>query len=170
MLPKASHAFGSCKVIHPFTFYLSINSSILTDIYWALSMFQGFPGSSDGKESACNTRDQGLISGSGRSTEGNGNPLQYSCLKNPMDRRAWWATIHGVTRVGHDWMTDTFTFYVPEVALGKAKKDWSGFFSVFKEHGRHETWSQPSFFGFPSPMKFLSSQASWSLVLPFDIV
>ena len=49
-------------------------------------MFQGFPGSSDGKESACNTRDQGLIPGSGRSPEGNGNPLQYSCPKNPMDR------------------------------------------------------------------------------------
>ena len=37
--------------------------------------------------------------------EGNGNPLQYSCLENPMERGAWWAAVHGVTRVGHDLMT-----------------------------------------------------------------
>ena len=44
------------------------------------------------------TRDVGLIPGSGRSPGGgNGNPLQYSCLENPMDRGAWWATVHGVT-------------------------------------------------------------------------
>ena len=62
-----------------------------------------FPCSSVGRESTCNARDQGLIPGSGRSPgEGNGNPLQYSCLGNPMDRGAWWATVHGVARVGHD--------------------------------------------------------------------
>ena len=50
-------------------------------------------------ESACNAGDLGSIPGSGRSPgEGNGNPLQYSCLENPMDRRAWWATVHGVTK------------------------------------------------------------------------
>ena len=44
-------------------------------------------------------RDMGLIPGLGRSPEGgNGNPLQYSCLGNPMDRRAWWATVHGVSK------------------------------------------------------------------------
>ena len=49
----------------------------------------GFPGSSDGKESACNAGDQGSVLGSGRSPgEGNGNPLHYSCLENSMDRRA----------------------------------------------------------------------------------
>ena len=59
----------------------------------------GFPGGSDGKESACNAGDLGLISGVGRSTgEGNGNPLQYSCLENPMDRGAWRATVHGITK------------------------------------------------------------------------
>ena len=59
----------------------------------------GFPGSSDGKASAYNARDPGSIPGSGRSPgEGNGNPLQYSCLENPMDRGAWWATIHGVSK------------------------------------------------------------------------
>ena len=51
---------------------------------------QGFPGGLDGKESACNAGDPGLIPGSGRSPgEGNGNPLQYYCLENPMDRGAW---------------------------------------------------------------------------------
>ena len=62
-----------------------------------------FPHSSVDKESAFNAGDPGLIPGLGRSPgEGNGNPLQYSCLKNPMDRVAWQATVHGVTRVGHD--------------------------------------------------------------------
>ena len=47
---------------------------------------------------ARDARDESLIPGSGRSPgEGNGNPLQYSCLENPMDRGAWWATVHGVT-------------------------------------------------------------------------
>ena len=60
---------------------------------------KGFPGASDGKESACNTADQGLIPGSGRFPgEGNGYPLQYSGLENSLDRGAWWATVHRVTK------------------------------------------------------------------------
>ena len=52
---------------------------------------EGFPGGSEVKASACNTGDLGSIPGSGRSPgEGNGNPLQYSCLENPMDGEAWW--------------------------------------------------------------------------------
>ena len=58
---------------------------LLTD-----SLYDSFPGGSDGKASASNARDPGWIPGSGRSPgEGNGNPLQYSCLENPMDRGAW---------------------------------------------------------------------------------
>ena len=54
---------------------------------------------SDAKESACNVRDPGSVSGSGRSPgERNGYSLQDSCLDNPMDRGAWWATVHGVTK------------------------------------------------------------------------
>ena len=54
---------------------------------------------SDGKESTYNAGGPGSIPGSGRSPgEGNGTPLQYSCLENPMDRGAWWATVHGVTK------------------------------------------------------------------------
>ena len=58
-----------------------------------------FPGGSDGKESACNAEDPGLIPRSGRSPgEENGYPFQYSCLKNSMDKGAWWATFHGVAK------------------------------------------------------------------------
>ena len=57
----------------------------------------GFPGGSDSKEPTCNAGDLGLIPGSGRSPGGgHGNPQQYSCLENPMDRGTWRATVHGV--------------------------------------------------------------------------
>ena len=57
-----------------------------------------------GKESACSAEDPGLIPGLERSPEGgHGNPLQYPCLENPMDRRAWWATVH---RVAESDMTE----------------------------------------------------------------
>ena len=59
----------------------------------------GFPGGLASKESACNTGDLGLMAESGRSPgEGNGYPLQYSCLENSMDRGAWWATVHAVAK------------------------------------------------------------------------
>ena len=59
----------------------------------------GFPGGSDGKKFACNVGDWGLIPGLEKSlAEGNGYPLQHSCLENFMDRGAWRATIHGVTK------------------------------------------------------------------------
>ena len=62
-------------------------------------VFLGFPSGSDGKESANNAGDLGLIPGLGRSSgEEHGNPLQYSCLENPHDKGAWWATVHGVTK------------------------------------------------------------------------
>ena len=60
------------------------------------SVFWGLPGGSEVKASACNAGDLGLIPGLGRSPgAGDGNPLQYSCLENPMDRGAWWTTVHG---------------------------------------------------------------------------
>ena len=59
---------------------------------------RAFLGGSDGKESSCNAGNQSSIPGSGRSSgEENGNPPQYSCLENSIDRGAWWATIHEVT-------------------------------------------------------------------------
>ena len=64
-----------------------------------LSLLRGFPGGSDGNESACNVGDLVSIPGLGRSPGGGyGNPLQYSCLENPMNREAWQATVHGVTK------------------------------------------------------------------------
>ena len=66
----------------------------------------GFPGGSVVKNSPANAGDVGLIPGSGRSSrEGNGNPFQYPCLGNLMDRGGWWATVHDVAGVGHDLAT-----------------------------------------------------------------
>ena len=59
-----------------------------------------FPDGSEGKQSVCNAEDPGSIPGLERSPgEGNGNPLQYSCLENPTDGGAWWATVHGVAEL-----------------------------------------------------------------------
>ena len=81
---------------------------------------KGFPGGSEGKASAHNTGDLGSIPGSGRSPgEGNGNPLQYSCLGNPMDREAWWATVHGVAK-SQAWLRDlTFT----KIVISKIERE-----------------------------------------------
>ena len=74
-----------------------------------VGMYKGFPvaqlvkNSPARQETDCNARDQGLTPGLGRSPgEGNGNPLQYSCMQNPMDRGAWRTTVHEVARVRHD--------------------------------------------------------------------
>ena len=59
------------------------------------------------KNSLANAGDTAVIPGLGRSPgEGNGNPLQCSCLENPMDRGTWWATVHEVVEVGHDLRTE----------------------------------------------------------------
>ena len=73
---------------------------VLKDFALAFSnVSMDFPGGSDGKGSACNVGDLGLIPGSGRfPEEGNGNPLQYSSLGNPMDRGAWWDAVHGAAK------------------------------------------------------------------------
>jgi len=81
----------------------------------------GFPGGSVSKDSACDAGDLGSILRSGRSPgEGNGNPLQYSCLENPMDRGAWQATVHGITRVGHNLTTK------PSITILGTGQDYSG--------------------------------------------
>ena len=83
---------------------MKIKEIIRKHFFSTLNMAQGFLGGSNGKESACNAGDPGSIPGSGRSPgEENGNPLQYSCLGNPMDRGTWRATVHGVTELD---MTD----------------------------------------------------------------
>ena len=75
-----------------------MNSNLIVDVF----NIGGFPGGSVDEESSCNAGDLGSIPGSGRSPrEENGNPLQYSCLENPMDREAWWATVPGIAKVSH---------------------------------------------------------------------
>ena len=69
------------------------------DLWQVLKEVTGFPGGSDGKESACNARNLSLLPGFKRSSgKGNGDPLQYSCLENPRDGGAWWASVYGVAQ------------------------------------------------------------------------
>ena len=82
------------------------------------ALFVGFPGGLDGKEPDCNAGDLGLVPGSGGSAgEGNGNPLQYSCLENSLDRGAWWA-IQSTVRKGSD-TTEPLTLSVLALFTGK---------------------------------------------------
>ena len=93
----------------------------------AQNFFFWSPGGSDSKESACNAADPGLIPQLGRSHgEGNGNPLQYSCLENPTDGGAWQATVHRVAK-SRIWLSYfTFTF------IRHRSRFWDGgFFSYF---------------------------------------
>ena len=85
------------------------NNEGLTQINKTI-LFKGFPGGSGGKKSVCNSGYLGSIPGSGRSpVEGHGNPLQYSCLENPMDQGAWVGYIQsmGSQRAGLNWATNT---------------------------------------------------------------
>ena len=79
--------------------YLQLpGSRAQTQYLWRTGLVD-FPGGSDGKTSACNSGDPGSIPGSGRSSgEGNGNPLQCSCLENPRGGGAWWAAVYGVAQ------------------------------------------------------------------------
>ena len=84
---------------------------------------QVFSGGSDGKEFACNAGDLGSISGSGRSPGGgHGNPLQYSCLENSMDRGAWWATVHRVAKSQTGLSSFHFHFGFLDTLLLQLKK------------------------------------------------
>ena len=85
--PKDSCYLLTYLVLHPESLVCQFGSGL------------GFPDSSVGKEPTCNAGDLGSIPVSGRSPgEGNGYPLQYSCLENSMDRRAWLVTVHGIAK------------------------------------------------------------------------
>ena len=99
----------------------------------------GFPGGSDDKESACNTGDPGLIPGSRRSPEeGNGNPLQYSCLENAMDRGAWQVAVCAITcgmgtqRVGHESLSENVTYFNVNPKTGRFRTMSNLGFSIVK--------------------------------------
>ena len=90
------------------TTFLSLSFSTEYLLYFAIL---DFPGGTDSKVSAYNAGDLGAIPGSGRSPgEGDGNPLQYSCLENPMDGGAWWLQSMGLQRAGQDWATSLIAF------------------------------------------------------------
>ena len=102
-------------------------SDKLWEAYWVL-LFEfwpleaGFPGGSDSKECTCDVGDLGSIPGSRRSPgEGNGNPLQYSCLENPMGRGAWWATVHGLVK-SQTGLSDFLFFFFFIIIKTKSKK------------------------------------------------
>ena len=79
--------------------YVAANDIISFFLWLSEYSIVGFPAGSDHKESSCNVGDLGVIPGLGRSPgEGNGYPFQYSGLENSMDRGAWRATVHGVTK------------------------------------------------------------------------
>ena len=79
--------------------YIYIYMCVCVCVCVCVCIIQGFPGGSNGKESACNAGDLGSVPGLGRSPgKGNGYPLHYFCLENPMDRGAWRATVHGVAK------------------------------------------------------------------------
>ena len=116
--------------------------------FWIqLELYMGLPQWLSYKESVCNAWDLGSIPGSGKSSGGgNGNPLRYSCLGNPMDRGASWATVHEVARVAHDLVTK---LTLPELCMYRVLRVSSCFHSVFliltktKDHNNSlgELWS-----------------------------
>ena len=104
---------GGTKVSQP---SLDVDSSTLYIISISISpaIMLGFSGGADSKEFTCSEEDLGSAPGLGRSPgEGKGYPLQYPYLENLMDRGAWWATVHGVTKSGMtEWLTHTIVMYV----------------------------------------------------------
>ena len=101
--------------LYPFPSILTSGTTHLSTKTSILSYFHAFPVGWNDKESIYNVGVLGSIPGLGRSPgEGNGNPLQYSCLKNSMDRGAWRATVHGVKKLDMtEWLTLTFILWTP---------------------------------------------------------
>ena len=88
-------------------------------IYIYIYIYMSFPGGSDGKESTCNMRELCSTPGSGRSPGGdNGNPLQYSCLKNPMDRGTWWSSVHGIAK-SRTWLSCSHFIMWPSISTSR---------------------------------------------------
>ena len=93
---------------HACWLFLQLNIFIGNNI-----LLWGFPGGSDGKESACSARNLGLIPGWDWSSGEGNDTLQHSCLEKPMDRGAWWATVHEIAKSQIRPPTNTFLFYFP---------------------------------------------------------
>ena len=107
----------------------------------------GFPKGSASKESVCNQDLQETqVLGSERSPGGgHGNPLQCSCLENPMDRGAWWAAVLESQSLGHDWVTDTHT-HAPGYPYILMEKESSIFLSTYWSSSPHPAWQSDLWF------------------------
>ena len=127
LVPNACCGWGAWCHSLCFEAFLSLMSSLLIRLPWWLR----------GKASVCSAGDPGLSPGSGRSPgEGNANPLQYSCLGNPMDRGAWRATVHGVTKeLGMTYWVNNKIKISFTLVLILCKVEYSGF-------GARQTWIQ----------------------------
>ena len=109
---------SSCQ--QPVAVPAAVWASWLVYLFKPILWEQGFPDGSVGKEFSCSAGDEGLIPGSGRSPGGgNGYPLQYSCLGNPMDRGAWWATVHRAAK------NQTWSSYWTQSTCGDSPFQWS---------------------------------------------
>ena len=125
---QLSHLHMTIGKTVPLTIWTFV-SKVMSLLFNKLSMFvMGFPSSSVGKESACNAEDLGLIPGLGRYPgEGNGKPLLYSCLENPIYRGAWQATVHGGLKESD--MTD-FTLFSGYLKKKNNAREHSNILSV----------------------------------------
>ena len=128
---------------------LDLTDRVPEDLWMeACNIVQGFPGDSDGKASAYSAGDPGSIPGLGRSPrEGNGKPLQYSCLENPMDGGACRVQSMGSQRVGHDWATSISFSIIQEPVIKtiskkeKCKKSrvvWGGLTNSWEKKSREK--------------------------------
>ena len=117
-LPGSSvHRISQARVLEWVAISFSRESSLPSDqncdSHTGRWILNHFPGGLDGKASAYDAGDLGSVPGLGRSPgEGNGNPLQYSCLENPMDQGVWWATVHGVAK-SQTWLSDFTSLHKP---------------------------------------------------------
>ena len=105
---KTSYLYSLAQPLVSYTVVMTNKLSYLSVLlfFMCLPNYEGASLIAQSVKSACSAGHPGSIPGSGRSPgEGNGNPLQYFCLENPVDRGAWWLTVHGVARVRHNLVT-----------------------------------------------------------------
>ena len=145
----------------------TLNHKFLDLMKRASFQFHNFPGGSDGKASAYNLGDPGLIPGSGRSPgEGNGNPLQYSCLESPMDGGAWWATVRGVTR-SHTRLSDLFFLFQIERFPSSESNAYFSCTWLLSHFSHAQLFTTPWTVAYQAPLSMgFSRQEYWSR-LPF---
>ena len=140
----------------------------------------GFPGGSEVKASACKAGDLGSIPGSGRAPgEGNGNPLQYSCLENPMEGGAWWATVHGTAK-SCTWLSERLQFmrrgvkgaasYETDISVKNYCKHIAPQppFKPLAYGHTHFTWSARRHIGDSKPLGLLQDELFIPSVSPFQ--